>query len=42
MATGWQRIGLSWYYFGDDGQMRTGWQKIDGRWYYFARSGAWI
>ena len=42
MVTGWQNIGISWYYFGDDGRMATGWTSIAGRWYYFAPSGVWI
>ena len=42
MLTGWQHVGVTWYYFAGDGHMVTGWQMIDGRWYYFASSGAWI
>lgn len=40
MATGWQKIGGTWYYFNASGAMQAGWQKIDGSWYCFAASGA--
>lgn len=34
MATGWNNVGGSWYYFSKDGSMKYGWQKINGRWYF--------
>ena len=38
-ATGWKKIGVFKYYFGDNGVMRKGWQKISGKWYYFDSDG---
>ena len=40
MQKDWQKIGSTWYYFGESGVMATGWQKIGSRWYYFEGSGA--
>ncbi len=40
MATSWQKIGNTWYYFKASGAMQTGWMN-DGRvWYYFRDSGS--
>ena len=40
MATGWTKVGSSWYYLSGSGVMRTGWQKIGSSWYYLNNSGA--
>ena len=41
MATGWLKVGGTWYYLAPSGAMATGWTNIDGTWYYFSSSGAW-
>ncbi|MCR2053760.1 hypothetical protein NSA19_13105 [Actinomyces bowdenii] len=40
MATGWSKLGGSWYYFKGDGAMATGWIQVGGSWYYLGSSGA--
>ena len=40
MATGWEEIDGTYYYFRSSGAMVTGWQEIDGVYYYFKSSGA--
>lgn len=40
MATGWQQINGTWYYFRDSGAMATGWIQVNDIWYYFKDSGA--
>ena len=40
MATGWQYINDTWYYFSSSGAMQTGWQFVGGKWYYMDASGA--
>lgn len=40
-ATGWRKIDLKWYYFGQDGYMKTGWlHDKDGKWYYLNSNGS--
>ncbi len=36
-----QENGLSWYYFGSDGNriFKSGWQEIEGNWYYLMQYG---
>ncbi|MGX8692261.1 MAG: transglutaminase domain-containing protein [Clostridia bacterium] len=38
--TGWQKVGIVWYYFNDAGVIVTDWQRINGTWYYFSARGA--
>lgn len=39
-TTGWQKIGLSWYYFGTDGKMQFDkWVQSSGNWYYMLADG---
>lgn len=38
-ARGWQRIGNTWYYFDNMGQLTKGWLAQGGKWYYFDNSG---
>ena len=40
MATGWQKLGSTWYYLNGSGAMQTGWQTIGKYKYYFYDSGA--
>ena len=40
LATGWKKIGGSWYYFNGSGIMQTGWKKLSGVWYYLKPRGA--
>ncbi len=41
MATGWVRVGSSWYYLSPDGgAMATGWLRDGDAWYYLTSSGA--
>ncbi|MCQ4669966.1 hypothetical protein NE689_01435 [Lactonifactor longoviformis] len=47
MATGWLKLGSTWYYLKDNGAMATGWIKVQGKWYYCQSSGkmvadAWV
>lgn len=42
MATGWQKIDGSWYYFNASGAMQTGWINLGGTWYYLSGSGAMV
>ncbi|WP_350454279.1 N-acetylmuramoyl-L-alanine amidase family protein [Slackia heliotrinireducens] len=36
-ASGWQKVGKSWYYFDADSNiMKTGWLKLGKTWYYLA------
>lgn len=39
-ATGWHKIGNTWYYFKSNGTMATGWLKDKGVWYYLKSDGA--
>ncbi|WP_421017294.1 hypothetical protein [Furfurilactobacillus cerevisiae] len=39
LATGWQFISGTWYYFAPDGVMQTGWQYVDNGWFYFNTNG---
>ena len=38
-TAGWQKLGGSCYYLGQDGTMKTGWQYISDKCYYFYDSG---
>lgn len=40
MATGWNKINGTWYYFNSYGIMQTGWVSTGGQWYYLDKSGA--
>lgn len=40
LATGWNKINETWYYFNSYGLMQTGWLSVDGQWYYLDKSGA--
>lgn len=40
MATGWQRVGSSWYWLDASGAMGIGWLQQSARWYYLKASGA--
>lgn len=39
MLTGWQYIGISWYYFNPQGIMLTGWIEVNGNLYYLNKDG---
>ena len=39
IASGWEQIDSSWYYFGINGIPLTYWQQIDGLWYYLGDDG---
>ena len=41
MATGWQHVGNSWYYFDAGGSMHTGWLQAGATWYYLTATGRW-
>ena len=38
-TAGWQKLGGSCYYLGQDGTMKTGWQKLGGSCYYLGQDG---
>ena len=42
MATGWVKVGGSWYYLAPSGAMLTGTQVINGRTYVFDANGVWV
>ena len=40
MATGWEKVNGTWYYFKSSGAMQTGWLQEGKTWYYLKSSGA--
>ena len=40
MATRWEKVNGTWYYFNKSGAMQTGWLKEGSTWYYLKSSGA--
>lgn len=40
VATGWRKIGNTWYYYNSNGTKATGWLKDGGKWYYLKSDGA--
>ena len=42
MATGWLKLGSTWYYLKGSGAMAAGWLQIGKSRYYFNAGGAWI
>ena len=39
ISTGWNKIGDTWYYMGNDGVIKAGWIKDNYNWYFFYDNG---
>ena len=42
MATGWLKLGGTWYFLTGDGHMASGWVKDGESWFYCQPSGAMV